>query len=94
MSDRVREPIQVYLTSGERAELDRKAEAMGVSRSEALRRGIQAVATPRAAGPLAELIAQGLATPARALPGTAPPARPVAPLAEVLEGLMRDREAR
>ena len=94
MSDRVREPIQVYLSSEERAELDRKAEAMGVSRSEALRRGIQAVASPRTRGPLAELIAQGLASPARALPAAPPPSRPVAPLDDVLEGLTRDRGAR
>lgn len=35
----IREPIQVYLTPDERAELDRTAKALGVSRSEVLRRG-------------------------------------------------------
>jgi hypothetical protein len=94
MADRVREPIQVYLTAEERAELDRKADAMGVSRSEALRRGIQAVGTTRAAGPLAELIAAGLVTSARAPGGGPPPRRPVAPLAELLRGLAADRDAR
>jgi hypothetical protein len=41
---RVREPIQVYLTSGERDRLDRLAEGLGVSRAEVLRRGIDALA--------------------------------------------------
>lgn len=92
MADRVREPIQVYLSSEERAELDRKAEAMGVSRSEALRRGIQAVATPRARGSLADLVVAGLVTPAQAPGGAPPPKRPVAPLADVLAALAGDRE--
>jgi hypothetical protein len=41
---RVREPIQVYLDRSERAQLDRLAKALGVSRAEVLRRGLQAVA--------------------------------------------------
>ena len=40
MADRVREPIQVYLTSAERERLDRLASAFGISRSEVLRRGL------------------------------------------------------
>lgn len=44
----VREPIQVYLDRSERAELDRLATKLGVSRAEVLRRGIQAVAGAQA----------------------------------------------
>lgn len=51
----VREPIRVYLTPEERAELDRTAAALGVSRSEVLRRGIQAVGNPRYVGSLSDL---------------------------------------
>jgi hypothetical protein len=40
----VREPIQVYLTRGERATLDRVARELGVSRAEVLRRGVAALA--------------------------------------------------
>jgi hypothetical protein len=42
-SKRVREPIQVYLDGGERAALDRLARALGVSRAEVLRRGLDAL---------------------------------------------------
>ena len=40
----VREPIQVYLTQAERAKLDRLARELDVSRAEALRRGMDALA--------------------------------------------------
>lgn len=40
----VREPIQVYLTKTERAKLDRLARDLGISRAEALRRGLDALA--------------------------------------------------
>ncbi len=46
----VREPIQVYLTAEERAELDRLARANGISRAEVLRRGIRSFAVQTAAG--------------------------------------------
>jgi len=46
----VREPIQVYLTAEERAELDRLARAQGISRAEVLRRGIRSFAVQTAAG--------------------------------------------
>lgn len=46
----VREPIQVYLTRGERARLDRLARSLGVSRAEVLRRGLEALAGGRATG--------------------------------------------
>ncbi|MCH7715377.1 MAG: ribbon-helix-helix protein, CopG family [Gemmatimonadetes bacterium] len=41
MARRVREPIQVYLTAAERTELDRAARDLGISRSEALRMGLE-----------------------------------------------------
>lgn len=40
---RVREPIQVYLTTAERARLDRLARELGTSRAEVLRRGLDAL---------------------------------------------------
>ncbi len=58
-SDRVREPIQVYLTPEERSTLDRVAALMNVSRAEILRRGISAVARDVYAGtpdPLDDLV--------------------------------------
>ena len=93
MAKRVREPIQVYLTEEERAELDRLAGALGVSRSEALRRGVEALDLPSAAaGPLAELAAEGLATPARLQSGQPPAKTPgVAPLSQLLTELDADR---
>jgi hypothetical protein len=95
MSKRVREPIQVYLTEAERAELDRLAAAMGVSRSEALRRGVEALEPPTpAAGLLAELAAEGLASPARLERGKPPPSQPVAPLGDLLAELQADRQSR
>jgi hypothetical protein len=36
----VREPIQVYLDRGERADLDRLARELGISRAQVLRQGI------------------------------------------------------
>ena len=92
MAKRVREPIQVYLTEEERAELDRLAGALGVSRSEALRRGVGALDphTP-VAGPLADLVAEGLVSPARLRTTEPPPRMPVAPLRELLAELEADR---
>jgi len=46
----VREPIQVYLTTDERKELDRLAGEEGISRAEVLRRGIRSYALEAAAG--------------------------------------------
>ena len=46
----VREPIQVYLTTEERSELDRLANDEGISRAEVLRRGIRSYALECAAG--------------------------------------------
>ncbi len=44
MAKRVREPIQTYLNTGERAMLDRLAREMDVSRAEVLRRGLASLA--------------------------------------------------
>ncbi|MDZ7781216.1 MAG: CopG family transcriptional regulator [Gemmatimonadota bacterium] len=91
----VREPIQVYLTPEERAELDRVALAMGVSRSEALRRGIAAVEhRPRYEGSLRTLVEDGVVTPPTIPPGAPPPSHPVGPLADLMSELDQDRRDR
>jgi len=56
----VREPIQVYLTTEERIELDRLAREEGISRAEVLRRGIRSYALESAAGdsPMLNLITE------------------------------------
>ena len=87
----VREPIQVYLTSQERADLDRVAQEMGVSRSEALRRGVQALEVSGYEGPLRDLADDGLVTPPMVGPGEPPPSSPTTSLGEVLSGLAKDR---
>jgi len=46
----VREPIQVYLTTDERDQLDRLAEDLGLSRAEVLRRGLESYAVEQAKG--------------------------------------------
>ena len=94
MSEVVREPIQTYLTAGERADIDRVARDLGVSRSEALRRGIQVLRRRGTSSTLAELMGDGLVTPATVGPGEPPPSAPVAPLETVLAGLDRDRDER
>ncbi len=98
VEDRVREPIQTYLTGGERAELDRLARELGVSRSEILRRGIEALGvtgsrTGTLPDPLAALVGEGVVTlPRQAL--AVPETRPVVPLADLIEELRNDRDAR
>ncbi len=95
MVKRIREPILVYLTEEERTDLDQLAAAMGVSRSEALRRGVAALApTTLATGPLAALAEEGLATAARVEGGEPPAGRPVAPLCDLLDELRTDRDGR
>lgn len=91
MSRSVREPIQVYLSAEERARLDRAARELGVSRSEALRRGIVELGGPRHEGALSELVAEELVTPALSPPGPPPPSAPVGSLASLLEELDADR---
>ena len=91
----VREPIQVYMTETERAELDRLAAVLGVSRSEILRRGVTTMRSiSPGAGPLSPLVAEGIVTPARVKSGSPPIGDPVAPLCEILRELDVDREDR
>ena len=87
----VREPIQVYLTVQERAGLDRVAQEMGVSRSEALRRGVRALEGSGYEGALRELVDDGLVTSPTAGPGEPPPSAPITSIRELLDGLARDR---
>jgi hypothetical protein len=94
MTKVVREPIQVYLTPEERAELDRTARDLGVSRSEALRRGIGAMRDMRYAGVLRDLADGGYVTPPATGPGEAPPSAPVARLDDLVAELSEDRADR
>ncbi len=95
MSSRVREPIQVYLSEEERARLERAAGELGVSRSEVLRRGIEAIgAGPEASGPLRDLVEQGLASPARVRKVEPPPRVADLPFEELIGGLGVDRSER
>lgn len=94
MPDAAREPIQVYLTPEERARLDRVAREMGVSRSEALRRGIRAIAGRGEGEALRALVDEDLVTPPTAAPGEPPPSGPVAPLEDLLTELGEDRRDR
>jgi Ribbon-helix-helix protein, copG family len=87
----VREPIQVYLTPDERAELDRAAHDMGLSRSEVLRRGIGLAGGTGYTGPLRNLADAGYLTPATTGPGGPPPSAPVARLRTILNELEADR---
>lgn len=91
MAKLVREPIQVYLTAQERAELDRASQELGVSRSEVLRRGVEAMRTRPLSGLLRDLAAEGYVTPASIPGGGPPPSKPVAPLEDLLSELEADR---
>jgi len=93
MARSVREPIQVYLTSDERDVLDRCAAEFGVSRSEVLRRGLQAIGDPGGTGAGGRTAGEWL-TPASLGPGEPPPSLPVAPLDELLDELQDDRDGR
>ena len=92
----VREPIQVYLSSAERDQLERLASSLGVSRSEVLRRGLEALAQAEQPGDaaLADLVRRGWLTPPLVTGGTVPKGEPVAPLAELLAELDEDRADR
>ena len=61
---RVREPIQVYLSTAERERLDRVAGRMGVSRSEVLRRGLEQIADRDKTEAHADLVRRGILKPA------------------------------
>ncbi len=83
------------MTEGERAELDQVAASLGVSRSEVLRRGVTTMGSTRLDdGPLMDLIAEGVVTPAKVKPALPPMCKPVAPLREILRDLDDDREDR
>jgi hypothetical protein len=88
----VREPIQVYLTRQERSELDRVAKEMGVSRSEALRRGVRALGSEGYEGELQDLTDEGLVTPPKGVAGDPPPSAPVAALNDLMKELAQDRQ--
>lgn len=94
MPRHVREPIQTYLSEAERETLDRVAAGLGISRSEALRRGIQALGEGRYAGELRTLVDAGVVTPPTLRSDEPPPRLPVAPLSELLEELTGDRDGR
>lgn len=94
MPKQVREPIQVYLSKRERAELDRIAKELGISRSEILRRGVEAVRRRPLSGLLRDVAAEGYVTPAAVPPGAPPPRKPVASLDELLSELADDRADR
>jgi hypothetical protein len=61
---RVREPIQVYLSTAERERLDRVARRMGVSCSEVLRRGLEEIAERDKTEAHADLVRRGILKPA------------------------------
>ena len=92
----VREPIQVYLSTAERAGLERLAASLGISRSEVLRRGLEALIRAERPGDaaLADLVRRGWLSPPLVTGGPVPAGEPVAPLAELLAELDEDRADR
>lgn len=91
---RVREPIQVYLSTAERDRLDHLSSRMGVSRSEVLRRGLERLAEREKDAALADLIRRGVLRPPLITQGPIPPGEPVAPLEDLLRELDEDRADR
>lgn len=94
MAAKVREPIQVYLSSTERDRLDRLAGRLGVSRSEVLRRGLEGIAERDKDAALADLVRRGVLRPPLITGGPVPPGRPIAPLKELLKDLDEARSDR
>ena len=90
----VREPIQVYLTPAEREALDEEALRRGVSRSEALRQGIDALRGRAYTGELRPLVDRGVVTPPSSLAPGPPPSKPVASLDVIMDELDQDRRDR
>ena len=84
---RVREPIQVYLSTAERERLDQVAKRLGVSRSEVLRRGLERIAERDRDEAMADLIRRGILRPPLITGGPVPQGERVAPLAELLKEL-------
>jgi hypothetical protein len=91
---RVREPIQVYLSTAERERLDRVAARMGVSRSEVLRRGLEQIAERDKDAAFADLIRRGILRPPLVTGGTVPQGERVAPLEDLLKELDEARSDR
>lgn len=91
---RIREPIQVYLSTAERDQLDRLASRLGVSRSEVLRRGLEGIAERDKDAALADLVRRGLLRPPLSTGGSVPPGKPIAPLDELLKDLDEARSDR
>jgi hypothetical protein len=87
MAARVREPIQVYLSSPERERLDRVAAELGVSRSEVLRKGLERIAERERDAALVDLVRRGWLRPPVIRGGPVPQGEPVAPLADLLKEL-------
>ncbi len=79
MAARVREPIQVYLSTAERDRLDRLASRLGVSRSEVLRRGLEAIGEAERPGDaaLADLVRRGWLHPPLHPPAPLPNRKPI-----------------
>lgn len=92
----VREPIQVYLSSAERERLERLAGRMRVSRSEVLRRGLEALARTESASDaaLAELVREGILTPPAKKGGPIPKGLGIMTLEELMADLDEDRADR
>lgn len=92
----VREPIQVYLSTTERVRLDRLASSLGISRSEVLRRGLEALAQAEQPGDaaLADLVRRGWLTPPLITGGPIPQGEPIAPLGDLLAELDEGRADR
>jgi len=92
----VREPIQVYLSSAERERLERLAASMRISRSEVLRRGLEALAQAEKPGDaaLADLVRRGLLTPPVRKGGPIPKGKPIMTLEELLADLDESRADR
>ena len=95
---RVREPIQVYLSTTERERLDSVAARLGVSRSEVLRRGLEAMAEPQRAedSALADLVRRGILKPALRPPAPIPDSerKPIMTFDELMKDLDEARADR
>lgn len=92
----VREPIQVYLSSAERERLERLAASLRVSRSEVLRRGLEALARTESASDaaLAELVREGILTPPVKKGGPIPKGLGIMTFEELMADLDEDRADR
>ena len=90
---RVREPIQVYLSTAERERLDRLASDLGVSRSEVLRQGLERIAERERDSALADLVRRGWLHPARYAPAPLPERTPIYGTVEEMLGELDETRA-